>query len=49
MIDSLLIAVHAFTWRILMSLSVDETLVLRYVNFAINFREPLFRVEISPS
>ena len=37
MIDSLLIAVHDFAWRILTSLSVDETLLLRYVNLSTNF------------
>ena len=37
MIDNLLIAVHAFTSRILMSLSVDEKLFPRCVNFSTNF------------
>ena len=37
MIDSLSIAVHAFTRRILISLSVDETQLLRYVNLSANF------------
>ena len=46
MIDNLLIAVHTFAWRILMSLSV-ETLLPRYVNLSTNFREPLFSADIS--
>ena len=48
MIDNLLIAVHAFNSHILISFSVDETLLLRYVNMSTNFRELLFRVEMSP-
>ena len=47
MIDYLLIAIHAFTSRIFMSFSVDEMLLLRYMNLSIDFREPPFRVEIS--
>ena len=39
MIVSLSIAVHAFARRILMSLSVDEALLPRYVDFSSNFRE----------
>ena len=46
MIDNLLIAIHAFTRRILMSFSVDETLLSRYVNSYTNFRELQFSVEI---
>ena len=42
MVDSLSIAVHALTRRTLISLSVDETLLLSYVNLSTNFREPLF-------
>ena len=42
MIDNLSIVVHAFAWCILMSVSVDETQLLRYVNLSINFRELLF-------
>ena len=45
MIDSLSIAVHAFARNILISLSVDETLLPRYVNLSTNFRELPFRVE----
>ena len=43
------IAVHAFARCIPMSLTVNETLLPRYVSFSINSREPLFRVEMSPS
>ena len=48
MIDNLSIAVHTFTSHILMSFSVDEMLLPRYVNLSTNFREPLFNMEISP-
>ena len=44
-IDSLSIVVYAFTKRILILLSVDETL---YLNLSTNFRELPFRVEIAP-
>ena len=47
MIDNLSIAVHAFARRILMSFSVDETLLPRYMNLSTNFMEPPFRVEMS--
>ena len=46
MIDNLLRAVHAFGRCKLMSFSVEETLLSRYVNLSPNFREPPFRVEI---
>ena len=49
MIVSLSIAFHAFTRRIVISLSVDETLLSRYVNLATNFRIPPLRVETDPS
>ena len=49
MLKILLIAVHAFARYILISLSVDETLLPRYMNLSTNFPELLFRVEISPS
>ena len=39
-INNLLIAVHAIARCILMSFSVDEMLLLRYVNLSTNFREP---------
>ena len=41
--NSLSIAVHVFTSRILMSFFVDETLVLRLVNLSTSFREPPFK------
>ena len=47
MINNLLIAVHAFASHILKSFSVDEMLLLRYVNLSTNFREPPFNVEMS--
>ena len=46
MIESLSMAVHAFARRILTSLSVDETLLPRYVNLSSNFRGMAFRVEM---
>ena len=48
MTDSLSIAVHAFASRMLMSVSVDETLLPRQVNLSTSFRELPFSVEISP-
>ena len=48
MIDNLLIAVPAFVSYILMSFSVNETLLPRYMNLSTNFREPQFSVDISP-
>ena len=44
MIDNLSMAVYAFSSRILMSFSVDEMLLRRYVNLSTSFREPIFRV-----
>ena len=44
--DNLSIAVHLFASHVLMSFSVDETLVPRYGNLATRFREPSFRVEM---
>ena len=49
MIDNLSIAVNAFASRILMLFSIDETLLLGYVNLSADFREPPFKVEMSPS
>ena len=46
--DSLSIPVHAFARCILMTLSEDEMLLPRNVNLATNFREPQFKVEMSP-
>ena len=45
MIDNLSIAVTSF---ILMSFSVNDILLPRYKNLSTNFREPPFRVEMSP-
>ena len=47
MIDNPSIAVHAFASRILISFSVDETLLPSYVNLSTDFREPPFSVEMS--
>ena len=48
MINNLSIAVHASASCLLMSFSVDEMLLPRYVNLSINFKEPSFRVKMSP-
>ena len=48
MFNSLSTAVHTFASHILISLSVDEMLLLRYGNQSINFRELPFRVKIPP-
>ena len=40
-------AVHTFASRVLMSFSVDETQLPRYVNLSSSFRKPPFRVEMS--
>ncbi len=48
MTDSLLIAVHAFASRVLMSVSVDETLFPRKVNLSTSFREVPSSEEMSP-
>ena len=45
MINNLLIVVH--TSHTLMSLSINEMLILRMVNLSTNFREPPFSVEMS--
>ena len=47
--NSLSIAIHAFARRILMSISVDATLLLRNIICPANFREWPFTVEMSPS
>ena len=49
MIDDLSIAIHDFAWCILTSLSVDETLLPRYVYLSTNSTGLLFRVKIAPS
>ena len=48
MTDNLSIEFYAFAGHILISLSVDKTLLPRYVNSSIDFRQPLFNAEISP-
>ena len=47
MTDSLSITDHAFASRVLMSLSVDDTLLPKLVNLSSSFKEPPVRVEIS--
>ena len=47
MINNLSIAVHAFASCVLISFSVDEILLPRYINLSTNFREPPFCMEIS--
>ena len=47
MTDSLLIAVHAFASHVLISVSVDETLLPRQVK-STSFKELPFSAEISP-
>ena len=49
MIDSLSIAIHAFTRRIWTSLSVGEKLLPTYVNMSTNLRKPQFKMEVAPS
>ena len=48
MTKSLSIAVHAFANRLLMSVSVDETLLPRKMKLSSSFGELPFRVEMSP-
>ena len=47
MVDESTIVVNAFTKRTLTSRSIDEILLLRYVNLSINFRGMLLRVEMA--
>ena len=47
MIDNLLIEVHALASHILMSFSVDETLLPSRVNLSTRFREQPFNMEMS--
>ena len=49
MIDNLSIAVHPFPMRILTSLSIDEILLPRYVNWSTNIRCLALKVEMAPS
>ena len=46
MVDNYLIAVHAFLICMLISLSVDEILVLRYGKWSTNFQGRLFNMEM---
>ena len=48
MSDNLSIAVHTFASHILTSLSVDETLLPKYLNLSTNFRGPPLRLEMAP-
>ena len=48
MMDNLSIAVHAFASHTLMSFSVVETLLPRYMKLSTSFREPLFKLKMSP-
>ena len=48
MTNCLLVAVHAFASRVLMSFSVNETLLRRQVNLSTSFRELPFSVKMSP-
>ena len=49
MIDNLSIGVHVFARRILISHSVDVTLLPPYVNLSSNFRGLQFRMNLTPS
>ena len=49
MINNLSIAVYTFIRHMLTSLSVDELLLLKYMNWSITFRGLPFRVEVAPS
>ena len=46
MTNSLFIVVHAFARHVLMSFSVNVTLLPRLVNLSTRLRDPHFRVEI---
>ena len=48
-IDSLLIAIHAFVNLVSMSFSVDSMLLPRYVNLSTSLRGVPSRVEMSPN
>ena len=47
MINNLLIAVNTFTRHMLTSFSVDEILLVRYVNLSTNFRGQSLKVEMA--
>ena len=46
--DSLSIAVHAYASNVLMSVSIDEILLPRWLNLSTSFREVPLSVEMSP-
>ena len=48
MIDNLSTRLHAFPRSILISHSIDEMLLPRYMKFSSHFREPPLRVKTSP-
>ena len=48
-IDAKSIPFHAFAWRIVISLSVDEILLPKYVKLSTNFRRLSLRAEIALS
>ena len=49
MLDNLSVTVHSFPMRMLILLSVDEILLLRYVNWLTNFRGLPLKMEMDPS
>ena len=49
MINSLLIAVYAFSMRVLITFSIDEILLPRNGNWSFNFRSLPLQEEMSPS
>ena len=49
MVDNLLIAVHASPMRMLISLSVDKLLLMRYMIWTTNFKALPYKEEIVPS
>ena len=49
MVDNLFIVVYAFPKNMLISLSKDEILQLRYMKWYFNFRGLIFNIEMAPS
>ena len=49
MVVNLLMTVHALPMRVLTLISVDEILLLRYMNWSTNFRGLPFNGEMTPS
>ena len=49
MVENLLTAIHAFPMPMLTFLSVDEILLLKYMNCSTNFRGLSFNVGMTPS